>query len=209
MACGLSACSAHKGALWKHPPSHVNNIEVALTKPMGSPELVETLRVKTLREASRYGAVGNAKTLRVSVFQYHKKNPAMSFLVGDSNNISANVSVIDSATNTEDAKIKITSIDDAYVQGVIGAVVAAQTTDIEVEERLTTRFALDVLERVYGSKAAKIARKNPPAAAAPPAAAPPAPAPKLGAKGTPVALATPTPVPAARAAAPQAQNTVR
>jgi hypothetical protein len=207
MALGLSACSAHTGVLSKSGPSHVNNVEVVLAKPMGSPVLAETLRTKTLNEAARFGANGNPKTLRVSIFQYHKKNAAMSFLVGDSNRISANVTIIDSTTQTEDGKLQFTSIDDPYVQGVIGAVVAAQTSDAEVEDKLTSKFAFDVLERVYGSKAAKIARKNPPAVVTPAGAAPPpATAPVPAAKGTPVAMATPMPSPVPRPATLSAQN---
>ncbi|BCJ91155.1 hypothetical protein IZ6_18900 [Terrihabitans soli] len=194
-ALGLSACSAHKGALWKHPPSHVNNVEVTLAKPMGSPALAETIRVKTLAEASRYGAVGNAKTLRVSITHYHKKNPALSLLLSDSNNIRADVSVVDTTTLAEDTKMQMITSDPVPADGIIGAVVAISQTEAEVEEMLTTQFASEVLARVYGSKAAKIARKNPPSVVAP-AATPPGTVPKPAAKGTPVALAAPQPAPA-------------
>jgi hypothetical protein len=205
-ALSLSACMAHTGALAKKQPSHVNNVEVTLARPLGSPALAETLRAKTLAEASRYGAVGNAKTLRISILHYHKKNPALSILVGDSNNITAEVIVVDSTTLAEETKVKVTSLDTVLLDGVVGAAIAISQTDAEVEEKLTTKLASDVLERVYGSKAAKIARKNPPALVAPPAAVPaPGGAPKPAAKGTPVAAATPKPSPAL----PPTQNVQR
>lgn len=197
-ALSLAGCTAHKGVLSAGPPSHVNNVEVSLARPMGSPALAQTIRDKTLVEASRYGTAGEPKTLRVSVFQMHKKNPTMSFLVGDSNYISANVSVVDGTTQTEHAKMQIKTIDDAMINGVLGAARAASQTEAEVEEILTTKLASQLLEHVYGSKAAKVARQNPPILTQPPGVVP-APPP---AKGTPVAAASPPqPAPAATATA--------
>ena len=184
VALSLAGCTAHKGVLSASPPNFVNNVEVTLTRPMGSPALAETIRSKTLIEASRYGMAGQPKTLHVSVFQIHKKNPTMSFLVGDSNFISANVSVVDGTTQTEEAKIQVKTIDDAMVNGLIGAARAANQSEAEVEEILTTKLASDVLEHIYGSKAAKIARENPPTLMPAPGVVP-APSEK---QGTPVAL---------------------
>ena len=82
-------------------PQQFRIADVKVTKAnssIGTVNLAEDVRYKTLREASRYAAGGQEKVLEITLTQLHFKNPFMSYMVGDNNRMSAKTRVIDRAT---------------------------------------------------------------------------------------------------------------
>jgi hypothetical protein len=200
LAVSLCACGP-EGMLKSTQTGYISNVNVTLAKPMGSPQLAETIRTRTMAEAGRYQAKGEPKTLQITVLDLHKKNPAMSFLVGDANWMQTKIVLVDDKTGAEHGRVDHRAFDNAMINGVIGAAMAAAQSQDQVEDALTDKVASDALVHVYGTEVAKVARKNPrtpipaaPAAPAVPASQPSAPVAKPAKpKETPVALAPTAP----------------
>lgn len=151
----LAGCNA-KGLLDPAEPFQVTKVQVTMADgKVGTVNLREDVRVKTLREAYRYSETGQPKTLRVRVENLHIKHPLTSVLVGDSNRMTASAEIIDNGSGESQGKVTAVVIDSGHVQGVTGALLAAVDNPVEVEQRLATIMAARLLEEVYGSTYAK------------------------------------------------------
>ncbi|MDX6805152.1 hypothetical protein [Terrihabitans rhizophilus] len=199
VALATLLCACGPEGILKGPNSgFISNVEVKLAKPLGSPQMAEAIRTKTLMEASRYPAQGEPKTLHILVTDLHKKNAAMSLLVGDANRMRATLVVTDTAGKTEHGRVNVVSTENGAMNGLIGAAIALAQEDQRFEDAMTGQIAKDALIHVHGSKAASAAAKNLPKPMAPsPAAAPAGPA--KAAPAQPLKPAAPKAVPVAAA----------
>ncbi|MFD1330907.1 hypothetical protein ACFQ4O_02745 [Methylopila musalis] len=187
LSAGLAACVSHPPIVEK--TARVQHLEItAPATANASTSFTDALRVKTLRESTRYGsAAGAGKRLHVVVTDLHYKNPALALLVGDANRANAKVTVVDVATGRSQGEFDTVAIDQAAINGVAGAVIAVAQDRQAADLRLAEGLSLAVMERVYGSEEFKAARARPLAPIEVPAAHPAAqPAPASSApKGTP------------------------
>jgi hypothetical protein len=195
----LGACGP-EGILKGPDSGFISNVDVKLAKPLGSPQLAETIRSKTMTEASRFPAQGEPKTLHITVTDLHKKDAARSLLIGDANRMRATLVVTDAGGTKEHGRVDVVSIEAGELNGLIGAAVAIAQKDDRFEDKITNQIAKDAMIHVHGSKAAAAAAKNTPRLPVP------APAPQEPAKSAPPADLTPRAVPVA--AAPPAAVTL-
>ncbi len=93
----------------------------------------------------------NGRAVRVSLLitELHRKNPAMSLLVGDSNRIKAAMTISDA-----DGKIlmrrEVSAMNSVVINGVIGAVAAAASDKTETDDELADALAEKVERAVFG-----------------------------------------------------------
>ncbi len=204
LALGLSACATYQPMI-PGEVSYVDKVNVELKQGV-APHFAEAMRAKAKRESSRYGHAGTPKELRISVSEVHYKDAAMSLMFGDANRVAAHVAVLDAATGRSHGEFDETAIDNFAINGVVGAIVAASQNKEEADQRLAENLSSKVMEHIYGTAAAEVARKRAPVdypeaapAAAPASTAPgkpkSAPARKTDAK---TAMATPVAAPEAR-----------
>lgn len=191
-ALSLTACNTTQGMLGGGP-AHVAKIDVSLAPNVGSPGFAEAVDVKLRGQSGRFAREGAARHVRVAVTEVHYKDALQSILIGDGNYASAEVTVVDPATDKVEGPVKAEAIDASGLNGISGAVISVTQDKRLVDERLADKLAWNVLVKVYGPTEAKEAGKRAPVAIEPaPAAAPaanPGAAPKP--KGAPVASATP------------------
>lgn len=142
-------------------PSHVRAVEVVRAKEnLGTVNLPEDVRVKTLRTAYRYSETGTEKVLKITLTEFHLKNPVASFLVGDNNRLSARTEVVDKASGQVEATFQSVVTSKSLLNGISGVVISAAQNPIEVEQQLASELAEEVLERMYGGDMAKQARER-------------------------------------------------
>lgn len=134
-------------------PYRVSKVVVSKkTSDIGTVNLPEDVRVKTIVETSKIANTGQPKTVQVSLTNFHAKNPLASLLIGDANSMSAEVTVIDSASGKQDANFKVYVTDSNYLQGVSGAVLAGLDNPVDVEQRLASLLSKDIAKNIFGSK---------------------------------------------------------
>jgi hypothetical protein len=151
-ACGTDRVEGLGG------PIYVASVGVA--GQVESPQMRD-LQAKVMAEARRAPQTDNPRNLRLTIIDYHKKNAGLSLIVGDSNKLNVQVEVIDPSTNSVISKFNSFATTDAYVNGVLGAIVAGTSDDGKVQAGLNTAAARDIMEHLYGSKAwKKIARRK-------------------------------------------------
>ncbi len=159
----LSACGASITPILQTQPTYISATSVTIAKlDEGTANLPEDLRVKILRDASRYSPTGSPKILRINVTNFHVKNPVQSWLIGDADKISANVEIVDKKTGRVDSKFEAHAIR-VGVQGIAGAVLSAINNPVDVEQELTALLSKRVFLRLYGYEKAQQAEKREPA----------------------------------------------
>lgn len=129
--------------------------KVIVTKSIsdvGTINLAEDVRVKTMKESAKISARGQPKVVKISLNHFHAKNPALSLLIGDANSMSASVTVVDGKTGKQDASFRVAVTDSGYLQGVSGAVLAGLDNPVDVEQRMATLMAKDVALNIFGPK---------------------------------------------------------
>lgn len=160
LASGLAGCvTTGVIALTEH--AYVDRVEVTVEKPVGTVNLAEDIRVKTLTEASRYRTTGKPLTLRVAVRDMTLKDPALSILIGDANRMVARVAVVDNATKATQAEFDVIVRDQAHFNGVVGAAISVMQNPVDVERDLADKFAGQALLQLYGNDAALQASSAP------------------------------------------------
>jgi len=158
----LSGC-ATAGMMKENEQIRIQKVVVTKASPkMGTVNLAEAIRVKTVREASKYPQNGAAKIIKIKVENFHFKNPALALLTGDSNRMSAKGSVIDVATNKVDGTFDLGVQDSGMINGLIGAALAAGDKPSSVEQRLTTLLAHNIMANIYGTERAQKAASRTP-----------------------------------------------
>lgn len=153
LASGLAACV-------NHPPlveraSYVDKVDVTVRPTVNSTTLAEVVRQRMRGQAGRFGRTGAPKDIQVAVTSLHYKDPALSLLIGDANHIAAHVNVRDAQSGKSHGEFDVTAMDNAAINGVIGAAMAATQNKAEVDRALANGLARNVLERVYGTDVSK------------------------------------------------------
>lgn len=135
-------------------------VEVHVTRAgeqMGTLNLTEDVRVKTLNEAYKYSETGPEKRLEVSVIGFQAPSAgAALFISTGSSSIQASVTVIDKETGAKSPYVSVFA-QNFRTGGILGAIAAAMVDPIEDERRLATQLSQKILKRVYGEEAAKLA----------------------------------------------------
>ncbi|WP_454812241.1 hypothetical protein [Labrys neptuniae] len=176
VATSLASCST-AGMFPKPGEAYVKDVTVtaiasARNPVPGSfaPRLTEAVR----QDVRRLPQTGAAKHLSITLTDYHLKNPALSLLVGDANYVKGTLTVTDLAGGpAKTAPFMVGN--QGQVNGVVGAIVAANQDPGLIEGVLVVQSSRKALENFYGSKLLKTYAENPPAAT-PAATAAPAPA---------------------------------
>jgi hypothetical protein len=130
-------------------PFHIVSVEM-----MGAeytPQM-DDLGSKVKAETRVIPQTDNPKKLKLTIVNFHKKNPGMSLLVGDTTNMNVLVQVVDAASGTVQAQFNSVTSTDQYINGVIGMVASAATSDSEAEARIDTAAANDIMQHLYGKK---------------------------------------------------------
>jgi hypothetical protein len=122
------------------------------TSGNGLPGQLEDLQQKTMNLAARVPKGGDMVVLRLQIENYHLKNPGMSLVVGDANRMTVDVQVVAQNSEAVISRFKTVSSVDNYLNGPIGAVIAATANKEKVMYQLNSKAADDILERIYGTK---------------------------------------------------------
>lgn len=156
----LAGCQT-TAAVQSVQPFKIAKVEVTkATSDIGTVNLAEDVRYKTLREASRYAQGGQEKVLQVTLTQLHFKNPVTSLLVGDNNRLSAKSRVIDKATGNVVATFDSIVSSKGAFNGISGVVISAAQNHVETEQQLSTHLADKLLLQIYGDAYAKSVRER-------------------------------------------------
>ena len=199
-ALPLAACASSPGIIAPNEAAHISKVQVSLAPNVSSQRFAELLQAKTTGYAARFGRAGAPKELRIVVERHGYKNPALSLLIGDANQVGGRVAVIDVASGRMQGHVEAGAVDTAGVNGVVGAIVAAGQDKAKVDERLADGLAKAALRLAFGSAIVDpvLYRDNPIIYSPPVRHVPPGPAenanpgakPALEPKETPVASAT-------------------
>jgi hypothetical protein len=150
----LAGCGTEKPAVRTAEPFHIAHVEAVGPLPEGVSEWqLADLEQHTQMLARYVPETGNPRLLRLRILRFHQKNPGMSFLVGDSNNmmVSAEVLYPDVTGSLGTFTVRVST--DGYVNGIIGAASAANTQHHAAARRVNSEAASAVLEKIYGTKA--------------------------------------------------------
>jgi hypothetical protein len=153
----LTGCVTDPALLVGAAPPFVAKVVVTKSAQLGSVNMPEDLRVKVLQRSSTYARSGSPKTLDVQITDVGFKNPLAALMVGDSNRVSVTVRVVDSLTGKVDASYVATAVDSAAINGIAGALISAADDPIDIEQRLAEAAARSLLQKLYGTEAARAA----------------------------------------------------
>lgn len=153
VAIFLAGCVSTKGLI--DDPSSIQIVAVEVTKArpdMGSINLSEDLRVKTLNVAHRFSESGSPRLLRIHITHLSFKDPIKSLVVGDFDRMVAGVDLVDPASGMVEQRFETIVIANGDVNGVIGAVVSAINNPVDQEQVLAKLAARSILTRIYGGE---------------------------------------------------------
>jgi len=149
----LAGCGEKVSAVSQNEPFHIAKVEAMGPPPKDSSDAqLRDLRDQTIMLGSRVPATNNPYLLRLRIVNFHQKNPALSILIGDSNNLTVSGEVWSLDGKTLKGTFKSTAMTDYVVNGLIGAAIAAGTSVNDVEHKLDAEAANGILEQVYGTK---------------------------------------------------------
>lgn len=149
----LAGCGSDAPVVSSSESFHIAEVEaVGIPPGDGSVEQLHDLRTKTRAMAAYIPATDNPRLLRLRILSFHKKNPGMSFLVGDSNNMDVSAEVVSMDGSAVMGRFQVNVANDMVLNGVVGAAIAASKTDVEVQRELNTKAASTILEKIYGKK---------------------------------------------------------
>jgi hypothetical protein len=130
-------------------PFHIETVEMM---GPGTSMQLQDLGHKVKADTRLVPQTQNPKNLRLTILNYHKKNGGMSLLVGDRNSLNVLVEVVEPTTGDVVSRFNSAVSSDAMINGVIGAIAAAASSDEKVQASLNTLAARDIMEHLYGSK---------------------------------------------------------
>jgi hypothetical protein len=130
-------------------PFHIASVEAV---GVGTAVQLEDLRIRAMQAASRVPPTNNPMMLRIHITNYHEKDPGLALLIGDANKLEVFAEVIQPASGTVVSQFRSVTTDDAAINGVIGAVMAATANENKTMARMDTKAANDIMEHIYGSK---------------------------------------------------------
>ena len=143
--------------------SYVSGVKITIDKQKeGTVNLLEDIRVKLLRQASRFPKKGKPKVLKVNITSFNLKNPLQAWAIGDADYVRTYVDVIDKRSGKKETTFRA-SYFKVGLQGSAGAVVTAAKNPIDTERELADGLAKKVFLYLYGEKKAEAAEKRKPA----------------------------------------------
>lgn len=169
LAIGLGGC-AKDALIAETTPTYIDAVEVELKTTVTMTGFPETLRHEIAREASRYPKAGAPHRMRIVVDTVRYKNPLLAATVGDGNYASAEVKVVDARSGETRAEYSVAAhgVNTAMnLGGVLDAVIQDRAS---ADHALAIGLAADAMEKLYGTKAAAVARTRPAFAEIPPPA---------------------------------------
>ncbi|MFN0192046.1 MAG: hypothetical protein ACKVP5_08735 [Aestuariivirga sp.] len=152
----LAGCGTEKPAVRTAEPFHIAQVEAVGPLPQGVSEWqLDDLGRQTQALAGLVPETGNPRLLRLRIAKFHQKNPGMSFLVGDSNNMTVSGEVLHPDNGGSLGTFTVRVSTDVCLNGIIGTAIAANTQHHEAAGRLNVEAGSAILEKIYGTKAWK------------------------------------------------------
>ena len=146
----------------------VNVVSVQVTQSASvPPESDAARRVQVyadyrLKQQSRPG--GKQVQVAILITEVHRKNPAASLLIGDSNRIKA-LMTISGADGAPILQREVSAMNSVAINGIIGAVAAAAADTTETDDELADDLASQAERAVFGRALAARLKLPQPAAA--------------------------------------------
>ena len=153
----LAGCGNEKPAVSSIEPFHIAKVEVVgpLAKDVAEWQMAD-LQQQTETFAHFAPETAAPRLLRLRIQRFHKKNPGMALLVGDSNNMTVDGEVFTMDGSVAIGRFSVTVTSDVYINGIIGAIAADIQKRDDVALDLNRKAGFDILEKIYGTKAWKI-----------------------------------------------------
>lgn len=137
------------------PPEEFQITEVVIMVPAGlqggSPNFPEAMRVNVLNEAYRLSETGREKRLEVTVTGIRLYEPMRTILVSGTTYVTGTGKVYDIETGNLDTTFKAQGVL-ANQGGLLAALILPMLNDpFDEEQKLAKLFAIDAMNRLYGS----------------------------------------------------------
>lgn len=134
-------------------PYHLADISVSATREStGSPRLVALVQQDLDLIAAARPNLGTARVLDVMITEYHKKHPFRSLMIGDENRIGAKARILMPDSEIVEWEEDFWLVDTAFIDGILGAMVAAGQDAAVVETRLARVLSGKIAGAAYGSE---------------------------------------------------------
>ncbi len=177
LALGACASTAALGVA-SSPASHVASVEVIQHDASAPPAFADSLREAVLANAAFYGSAGRPIALRIDLDRVHFKNALQAMIIGDNNQTTGRVAVLDPAAGTQlgafnvqvDAEPRgvnggslaidlIGAIDPTGIVGIASTVGSAASADINrsgTASGMRANFAAETLRQTFGDDRTEI-----------------------------------------------------
>jgi hypothetical protein len=169
VACLIAACQTTQPPLVATTGA-VNVVSVNVTQSASvPPDSDAAQRVKVyadyrLKQQSRPG--GKQVQVAILITEVHRKNPAASLLIGDSNRMKASMT-ISGADGRLIQQREVSAMNSVVINGIIGAVAAAAADKTDTDDELADDLASQAERAVFGrALAARLKLPKPALAAA-------------------------------------------
>jgi len=153
----LAGC-ASEPLLGEGEPGRIVAVEVTRADPsLGSRNLAEDVRVKTLNAAYRFAGTGPEKTLKVEIVGFRLPSESHALLLDASvgqSAIAAEATLTDAATGAAARPFQVQATH-AGVGGLVGMIAARSFDPIEDERALASELAQAIMVRIYGEARAE------------------------------------------------------
>jgi hypothetical protein len=141
------------------PPEEFQITEVVIDVPAGmqggSPNFPEAMRVNVLNEAYRLSETGREKRLEVTVTSIRLYDPMRTILVSGTTYVTGTGKVYDIETGNLDTTFEAQGML-ANQGGLLAALILPMLADpFDEEQKLARLFAIDAMNRLYGSSRAQ------------------------------------------------------
>ncbi len=141
------------------PPDDFQITEVVVNVPSGlqggSPNFPEAMRVNIQNEAYRFSETGARKRLEVTVSGIRLYDPVRTILVSGTTYVVGMVKVYDLETGNMDTSFKAQGVL-ANQGGLVAAILMPMLADpYDEEQKLAKLFAIDAMNKLYGSSYAQ------------------------------------------------------
>lgn len=177
----LGACASTR-APTANEQTHVAQVEIIQPNTADMAAFAVILKEAVIREAALYGDAGRPIRLRIELTRLHFKNPLKALTVGDDNQVTGQVVVVDPSTGQLSSSFKVranaehggvsgsaialTVVGIADPTGIVSmgdAVASAMSADLNrrgTETAMSANFAAETLRQTYGDARAKTAAKS-------------------------------------------------
>lgn len=151
----MSGCMTTEPVLKPGQKGHITEVTVTkFAQSLGTRNLAEDVRVKTLTEAYRFPEEGPAKALKIHIEGVVGVSPARAALVSNgSSYIIAKATLVDVATGKATEPMSVMAMHRRF-SGLIGLAESWGVDSIEDERLLATQLAENIMVQIYGEDAA-------------------------------------------------------